>query len=167
MPCLFEHGVLVAAMAAGKHRTIGAFGPSAVNIMLDVTPAMRVAAERAGAAFGLHGFVSFDFFEESDGADPIVIELNLRPVPQLHLGSRVGADMALALRDVLSGRFDGTPRLGSAAGTVALFPQELRRLRLERGRGAGTMRWLTTPGALADVPWNDPSLVLRYLTRDR
>jgi len=165
MPCLFERGGLVAGFAASKARTVVPYGPSSVNVLRAVDERLRRVAESAGRAFGLHGFVSIDFFEMPDGSDPVVIEINPRPVPQLHLGTRVGVDMAAALRDAVAGNLDGAPRLGGDGRAVVLFPQELHRLRAERGPVAGTIRWLATPGALADVPWDDMGLVRRHLRR--
>lgn len=166
MPCLFEHGALVAAFAAQKVRTSHPLGPSTVNRLRPVSDALRRTAESAGRILGLHGFVSFDFFDPGDGGDgeaPLIIEINLRPVPQLHLGAAAGVDMALALRDVMAGDFDGRPRTGRGDRTVMLFPQELRRLRSKHGRIRGTVRWMATPGASEDVPWHDAPLVWRHL----
>jgi hypothetical protein len=165
MPCLFERGVPVAVTAFERLRLTRAFGPSTVNARRAVEHGLLRAAQRAGLAFGLHGFVSVDYFDQGDGSDPIVLEINPRPVPQLHLGRSVGVDMAAALRDVMTGGFDGTPRIGTAGRDVALFPQELQRLRAEHGTRAGTLRWLRSPGALADVPWNDLPLAWRHLRR--
>lgn len=163
MPCLFERGRLVAAFAAEKRRKIRRFGPSSVNVLTAVDPPLIRTAERLGAAFGLHGLVSIDLFRRPDGEEPVVIEVNPRPVGQLYLGRRVGADMALALKEVMSGRFDGTPRLSRDGGAVALFPHELRRLRARHGTVGGTVRWVKSPGALGTVPWNDLRLARRQL----
>ncbi len=165
MPCLFERGEVVGAFAADKLRTAGPFGPSTINRLRPVGPGLLEVARLAGLAFGLHGFASIDFFEPAGGGAPIVIELNLRPVPQLHVGRRVGVDMAALLRDVLSKRFDGITRCGRAGPSVILFPQELQRLRSEHRAVGGTMRWLGMRGAAADVPWGDASLAWRHLSR--
>jgi hypothetical protein len=165
MPCLFERGALVAAIAAKRLRTVRPLGPSTVNQLRAVTPAMVETAQKAGAAFGLHGFASIDYLDTGDGSGPVVIEINPRAVPQLHLGARVGADMALALRERVDGMPEGPPRAGRSGGRVPLFPQELHRLVASRGRALGTLRWLATPGALSDVPWNDWPLVRRNLRR--
>jgi biotin carboxylase len=166
MPYLFERGVLVAAIAAEKRRTMKRFGPSSVNVLWEVDDDLRRVAETAGAAFGLHGFASIDLFRTPDGDGPVVIEINPRPVLQLHLGRRAGVDIARALADVLAGRFDGAPRLGTGTGAqVAMFPFELRRLRRRHGALGGTLRWLKSPGALGDVPWNDLPLAWRQAYR--
>jgi biotin carboxylase len=166
MPCLYERGKLVGAIAAARLRTVHAFGPSTANAMRAVDSRLIRTARAAGVAFGLHGFVSIDYFDLGDGSDPVVLEINPRPVPQLHLGRRVGVDMAAALADVMAGGFDGTARLGTAGRDVVLFPQELQRLRAEHGARQGTLRWLRSAGALADVPWNDLPLAWRHLRRE-
>lgn len=165
MPCLYEHGVLVAVMAAKRVRTVRPLGPSTVNQLRAVSPLMADAAQKAGTAFGLHGFASIDYLDAGDGSEPIVIEINPCAVPQLHLGARVGADMALALRERVDGMPGRAPRTGRAGRTLPLFPQELHRLVASRGRLLGTLRWLAMPGALADVPWNDWPLVRRNIRR--
>jgi len=165
MPCLFERGALVAAMGATRATMSGRFGPSTVNVLRAVSDGMRRTAEAAGRGFGLHGFASIDFLDVGDGSDPIVLEINPRPVPQLHLGPRVGVDFALALRERLDGAAIGAPVLGRAGGRVVLFPQELQRMRRAHGTTAGALRWLVKPGALTDVAWNDMPLVKRHLRR--
>lgn len=170
MPCLFERGALVAAFAAQKRETVWRLGPSAVNALVAVDGPLLEMAKRAGEKFGLHGFASFDYFRPDLSRPPVLIEVNVRPVPQLHVGKRAGVDMAGALGRLLSGAFDGTPHIspGPSRGRtiVTLFPQEYRRLRQERGVAAGTLGWLSRPGALYDVPWRDPGLLLRLLVSD-
>ena len=165
MPCRFERGVLVAAISASRLHTVSPNGPSTINAILPVGGELTSLAETAGRAFCLHGFVSIDYFEPSDGTGPTVLEINPRPVPQLHLGRRVGVDMAAALHDVASGVFDGCSRLSGTAARVVLFPQELHHLRSRHGKVRGTVRWLRMRDALSDVPWDDASLVWRHLRR--
>jgi glutathione synthase/RimK-type ligase-like ATP-grasp enzyme len=165
MPCLFERGTLVAAIGVTRSKMVREFGPSTVNDLRAVDGGMRRTAEAAGRGFALHGFASIDFLDPGDGSDPVVLEINPRPVPQLHLGARLGADMAMALREQLEGVGDGVPRLGRAGGRVTLFPQELHRLKREHGSLAGTLRWAVSRGALRDVPLNDLRLVRRHLRR--
>ena len=165
MPCLFERGVLVAAMSVSRLCTVGPNGPSTINAILPVSGELASLAEKAARAFCLHGFVSIDYFEPSDGTGPTVLEINPRPVPQLHLGRRVGVDMAASLHDVMSGVFDGRSRLSGTSARVVLFPQELHRLRSKHGKVRGTLRWMRARDALSDVPWDDASLVWRHLRR--
>ncbi|MDZ4179226.1 MAG: hypothetical protein U1E29_08350 [Coriobacteriia bacterium] len=166
VPCLFERGRLLGAMAAEKHRTITPLGPSAVNIVKPVDAATLSMVERAGAELALHGFVSFDDMNVGYAEEPVVLEINPRPVAQLHVGRRVGVDFAALLRDAADTSADQRPVLSTRAVKVALFPQELQRQRLEHGHSPGLTRWALTPGALRDVPVGEPALVWRHLTRD-
>ena len=101
-----------------------------------------------GEVFGFTGYASADMFIVDD-AEPVILEINPRPVPQLHLGASIGVDMGRAFADVLNKRWDGTPRLASKSRTVRLFPQSLILRRELEGRGPGTKSWLRTPGSLA------------------
>ena len=133
-------------------------------MLWEINDGLRRVAELVGSRFGLSGFISLDLFCQADTDDPVIIEANPRPVAQLLLGRRVGVDMSRALRDVMSGDFDGQPRLSRDGGPVPLFPNELERLRARHGNVGGTLRWLKRPGTFADVPWNDPGL-LRHILR--
>jgi len=166
MPVLYDRGRVVGAMAAHKALTISARGWSTVAELWTVDDVLRDIAHRAGAAFDIDGFVSFDLFREPDGSIH-VLEINPRPVPALYLGERVGVDFGELYASVLSGQFDGVPRFARGSGRVPLFPQELQRLRRARGRWRGTAAWIRTPGALREVPWRDRGLVLHYLGRGR
>jgi hypothetical protein len=166
VPCLFERGKLLGAIAADKHRTITPLGPSAVNIVKPVNAATLVMLERAGAGLGLHGFVSFDVMSVGDAEEPVVLEINPRPVAQLHVGRRAGVDFAALFRNSAGALGEDSPALSTRTLKVALFPQELQRQRLEHGRSPGLVRWAFTPDALRDVPVGEPTLVRRHLTRD-
>ena len=161
-PCLYEKGKLVAAMAARKLELVGENGPSSVNEFLVIDDRLRSFCERMGEVFGFSGFASADVFLV-DGGDPVVLEINPRPVPQLHLGRSVGVDMGRAFADVLQKRWDGTPRLACRTRTVRLFPQSLIRTREIEGPGPGTRSWLKSPGALRDVPWDDFGLLAHHI----
>jgi biotin carboxylase len=157
-PSLYHDGKLVAAMAARKLELMPNNGPSTVNEFFLMDDRLRTVCERMGEVFGLSGFASADIFL-IDGGDPVVLEINPRPVPQLHLGASLGVDMAAAFADVLSGRWDGTPRLASRSRTVRLFPQGLIRSRRIHGVRKGNREWMKTPGVWADVPWEDFGLL--------
>lgn len=162
MPCLFEHGRLLAGLMLERVTTLGTNAPSSVVRLRRSDTAFVESVARFGLAAGVHGFVSVDFIAPADGA-PVVLEMNPRPVPQLHLGRRFGVDLGAAFR---SGEIADPPAIVSGSARVPLFPQELRRLRSERGHLAGGVSWALTPGALIDVPWNDLPLVRRQLRRE-
>src|SRR4030095_2484450 len=115
-------------------------------------------------AFGISGFFNVQFVLDADTGEAHLLEINRRTVTHMHMGERVGADLAVALYDHLR----GSPP-ASAAGfpgdfgpKVAVFPRE----------------WLRDPDSRylrecpVDVPWDEPELIeamlaMRYLPADR
>ena len=166
MPCLYERGALCAAFSATKERTFGPLGFSTVNRLMPLDRRLLKIARKAGEAFEFHGFVSFDWISTGAETEPVVLEINLRPVPQLHAGRHADADMATALAQLLEGR-PVVERVSSRSRLAVLFPQELQRMRTRHGSVPGILKWATTPGALADVPWSDPGLLGRYVRGQR
>jgi hypothetical protein len=163
MPCLYDRGRLVAAIASRKVALEFPCGPSAINEFLVIDDRLRDLAERMGGAFGLHGFASADVFLARDEDDDVVLEINPRTVAQIHLGRLLGVDMAEAFADVLSGRWDGTPRLAAEARTVRLFPQDARRYQRRWGRVRGLLRWAAHADSWGDVPFGDLGLLGKEL----
>jgi glutathione synthase/RimK-type ligase-like ATP-grasp enzyme len=162
MPCLYEDGMLVAAMASRKLELCAENGPSSVNEFVPVDDRLHEACAKVGEVFGFTGFTSADVILVDDGP-PVFLEVNPRQVHQLHLGRSVGVDMARAFADVLAGRWDGVARLAGRNRTVRLFPQDLIRHREQQGAWAGTRAWLRSPGALDDVPWDDFGLLAHQI----
>lgn len=161
--CLYESGRLVASFVAEKTRTRGRFGPSAVNRLREVPDGLARQLERIGEVFGLHGFAGVDFMTEGEEERTVFLEINPRPIPQLHLGRRVGVDMSAALRAALEGRTSGRPLTPARSGRIApLFPQEVARCRAEGDR-RGLLRCAVDPRLWADLPWDDPGLLRAYL----
>jgi hypothetical protein len=110
---------------------------------------MRRAAEKLVAAWGLTGFIGFDFIMDSHG-DAWPIECNPRPTPISHLGARLGEDLCAALYCRLV-RQPPPPMKPGPELVVAHFPQE----------------WLRDPDSpfltksFHDVPADDPGLMRR------
>ncbi len=141
MPCLFDRGRLVGALAGRKaEHILGPRGPSSVVEPWPVDEALREVAETAGAAFGIDGYASFDLFRDPSSGRLWVIELNPRAAPAHALGARFGVDMAALLRLVHEAAAPHEPQLAQGRGRVPLFPQELQRLRRKKGKAAGTGR---------------------------
>lgn len=113
---------------------------------------MTDAASRIVAALGCSGFVSFDFMVDRQG-QPLLIEMNPRPIGSTHLGRAFGHDLARAF---LTGRAKTETAGAEAAHAVALFPKELER--------DPTVDPERTPGLRHDVPWDEPQVVSAYLT---
>jgi predicted ATP-grasp superfamily ATP-dependent carboligase len=142
-------GRTLAGLTALKEKTYpDAKSPSSV-VRLVRHLEMRLAAEKLTGAWGLSGFIGFDFILDSRG-DAWLIECNPRPTSIAHLGGRVGEDICLALHHQLAGL--PSPAM-QQAGTlvVAHFPQE-------------TLRDPASPyltAAIHDVPRDDPGLLQR------
>jgi len=167
MPCLYDRGRLLGAIAAEKAVTISERGFSTVAQMWPVDDELRAIAEKAGEAFGIDGFASVDLFREHSSGAIKVLEINPRPVPLVYAGVRFGVDFGALYASALAVRVESAPRLGRGTARIPLFPQELQRQRRSRGRVVGTLAWAATPGALREVPWGDRGLLRHYLGRAR
>jgi len=110
---------------------------------------MRQAAGKLVAAWGLTGFVAFDFIVDAQG-DAWLIECNPRPTSISHLGARLGEDICAALYCRLA-RQPPPPINPGAELVVAHFPQEMLR--------DPASPYLTK--AFHDVPVDDPGLMRR------
>lgn len=144
----FEGQVLAALTALKEKCFPGELGPSSVVRFIH-NEEMRRAAEKLVAAWGLTGFIGFDFIVDSHG-DAWLIESNPRPTPISHLGARLGEDLCAALYCRLA-RQRPPPMKPGPELVVAHFPQE----------------WLRDPDSpfltksFHDVPADDPGLMRR------
>jgi len=142
-------GQVLAAMTALKEKCFpGELGPSSV-VRFVRNGEMRRAAGKLVAAWGLTGFIGFDFILDPQG-DAWLIECNPRPTPISHLGVRVGEDICAALYCRLTRQPPPTLNHGAEL-VIAHFPQE-------------QLRDPASPYLIAsfhDVPVDDPGLVRR------
>lgn len=142
-------GRVLAGLTALKERTYpDDKGPSSV-VRLVRNEEMRLAAGRLAGAWGLSGFIGFDFILDSEGA-AWLIECNPRPTSIAHLGGRVGEDVCMALHHQLAG-LPSLPMQQKGTLVVAHFPHE-------------TLRDPASPyltAAIHDVPRDDPGLLQR------
>ena len=144
----FEGQVLASLTALKEKCFPGELGPSSV-VRFIPNEEMRRAAEKLVAAWGLTGFIGFDFIMDSHG-DAWLIECNPRPTPISHLGARLGEDLCAALYCRLV-RQPPPPMKPGPELVVAHFPQE----------------WLRDPDSpfltksFHDVPADDPGLMRR------
>jgi hypothetical protein len=125
-------------------------GPSSVVGLLPDETQMRDAAARVVAHAGYVGMISFDFMRDAAG-DAWLIECNPRSVPASHLGRLLGADLAGALHEAVTGQ-PAAPASQAPPPVVAYFPQEL--VRDPRSRHLHQ--------AWHDVPWDEPKLLAAY-----
>jgi len=142
-------GQVLAALTALKEETFpDEFSPSSV-VRFVQNEEMRRAAGKLVAAWGLAGFIGFDFILDVQG-NAWLIECNPRPISISHLGARLGEDICAALHSRLTGQ--PPPMINPRAElVVAHFPQESLR--------DPASPYLTS--AIYDVPEDDPDLMRR------
>jgi len=118
------------------------------------SPESDAYAETLCNAFGISGFFNVQFVLDEQGRAHL-LEINRRIVTHMHMGERVGADLAAAMARQLRG-LPAAPRLApplQPGPSVAIFPRE----------------WLRDPRSpwlqryAADVPWDDPALLKAML----
>ena len=148
-------GEVLGALTAFKVKSFpNEQGPSSV-VQFVHNEEMRRAAGKLAGAWGLAGFIGFDFIVDARG-DAWLIECNPRPTPIAHLGERAGEDICLALHRQLA----GLPPLSMQQKEtliVAHFPHEALR--------DPASPYLTA--AIYDVPRDDPGLLRRLSQRHR
>jgi predicted ATP-grasp superfamily ATP-dependent carboligase len=150
MASAFDGATLAAVTAIKEQCFPNELGPSSVVRFIH-NPEMRQASGKMIGAWGLAGFIGFDFILDPAGA-AWLIECNPRPTPIAHLSARVGEDVCRALYCRLTGQ--PLPRMEQAAGLmVAHFPREQLR--------DPNSPYLTS--ALHDVPVDDPDLLQKLL----
>ncbi len=118
------------------------------------SPETAAYTEALCEAFGISGFCNVQFVLDEDGR-AYLLELNRRIVTHMHMGERVGADLAAAIARQLRG-LPPAPRtepLSEFGPSVVIFPRE----------------WLRDPHSHwlhehpSDVPWDDPALIKAML----
>ena len=118
------------------------------------SPETAAYTETLCEAFGISGFCNVQFVLDDDGR-AYLLELNRRIVTHMHMGERVGADLAAAIARQLRG-LPPAPRtepLSESGPSVVIFPRE----------------WLRDPHSPwlhehpSDLPWDDPALIKALL----
>jgi predicted ATP-grasp superfamily ATP-dependent carboligase len=159
---MFDQGVPICWVPAYKAMVYPEpFGPSCVRELLDQQgiDAMQPIVERIGAMTGFHGMCGIDWIRRADGSFAI-LEFNPRPTSTIHLGRRLGADCAIALKAMLAGRFE--PQVPKECPRnqrkIYMFPQFWRRTtRLRKWRD---LRFYVPFWANHDIPWEEPAFLL-------
>jgi hypothetical protein len=116
-------------------------------------------AETLCRGFGMSGFFNVQFALDAQSGNAYLLEINRRLVTHMHLGERVGKDLASAFfnRRDGAGRVTAVAGDEAASGTIAVFPRE----------------WLRDPDSPhlvdfpVDVPWDDPALLAAMLAMRR
>jgi len=114
-------------------------------------PACRAIAARLVEGFGMSGLLSVELAIEERTGEPLLIEINRRVPPGIHLGAQFGVDLCAALLAAIEGRPcpTGTNLADTEDGVNVHFPQELLR--------DPASRWLRDYPV--DVPWDEPELL--------
>jgi predicted ATP-grasp superfamily ATP-dependent carboligase len=127
----------------------GVKGPAAVIRWFD-SPELRDISERLVRGFGMSGLFATECIVDERTGQPWLIEINRRLTPGMHVGERIGVDLAAALLAAVTGEASAS-RTDLAPGEEGIgvhFPQE----------------WLRDPQSAylrdhpVDVPWDDPEL---------
>ena len=121
-------------------------GPSTVVQVYD-DPGLTARLGQLVARLGLTGFGGIDFILPAGSRQPVLLELNPRPVPLVTWSFCAGVDMARVLKDHLDGQPCRQDKV--RPGPVVFFPAEYRR--------EPASPWLQGTGH--DVPVDDPDLL--------
>jgi predicted ATP-grasp superfamily ATP-dependent carboligase len=118
------------------------------------SPETAAHTETLCEAFGISGFCNVQFVLDQDGR-AYLLELNRRIVTHMHMGERVGADLAAAMARQLRGLPPAPPTEPplQSGPSVAIFPREWLR--------DPHSRWLHEYPS--DLPWDDPALIKAML----
>jgi predicted ATP-grasp superfamily ATP-dependent carboligase len=125
-------------------------GQTSVVRFVESTETHAVAA-KLGRAFGINGFFCPQFIICADTGEAHLLEINRRIVTHMHMGDRIGVDLAAHLLAALDGTAPPAPgpAHGATLPTVTVFPRE----------------WLCDPDSRylrefpVDVPWDEPELL--------
>lgn len=122
--------------------------------------AIRPMLDKIGGMTQFHGLCGIDWvLDEKDGT-PLVLEMNPRPTPGMHITSFAGARFSAALKGWLNGDTSAPEPAPTAGvdGLYRLFPQNLYRSIDSREFGEFALTW-------ADAPFSDPRLLLSQVRR--
>ncbi|HET7031501.1 MAG TPA: ATP-grasp domain-containing protein, partial [Casimicrobiaceae bacterium] len=145
-----QRGVALASFAWERFvSTTDVKGQSAVLRFIH-SPETLEFSETLCRGFGMTGFFNVQFVLDERSGNAHLLEINRRLVTHMHLGERVGRDLASAFFERLGSpqRARPTDEREHAGGVIAVFPRE----------------WLRDPGSPhlvdfpVDVPWDDPAL---------
>jgi hypothetical protein len=140
-------GKMLAGYAGITRQTCYESGPSSV-VWIGAHAEMAEASEALIAAMGATGFIGFDFMIDDADGHAYLLECNPRPIPIVHLGGRIGADLCTVLAAALLGR-PVAAAAPAAAEEITLFPQEWKR----------DPKVATARQTYHDVPWDDQRLL--------
>ncbi len=133
------------------------YGPSTVRRYVHLA-GHQEQLERFGDAIRFTGLCGIDWVESEPGV-PLLLELNARPTPWVHLHRHYGVDLPAAIHGMLHGTPQVFPPPESVAEPVVrLFPQDAYRAASERD-WTGFVRAFRSR---EDAPRDDPALRHAY-----
>lgn len=162
---LLREGRPLCWMSAFKHRVHPApFGPSSVRRYVHL-PAAEELLAALGALLPMTGLCGVDWILPRGSPEPLLLELNGRPTPWLHLHRPFGVDLPRAIRSMLEGTPEVVrPPAEARRAVVRMFPQDAIRA-LDEGDWRGLLSGLFACG---DAPLGEPMLfygLAKYLLR--
>ena len=116
------------------------------------SPESAAQAETLCRAFAITGFVNVQCVLDEQGQS-YLLEINRRVVTHMHMGDRVGADLAVAMARQLRGLSPAPAPEAVPGPSVAIFPRE----------------WLRDPHSpwlrrcAVDIPWDDVAVLKAML----
>jgi hypothetical protein len=150
-----ERGTVLASFAHERYVATAAIkGQTAVLRFID-SPETLGFSETLCRGLGMTGFFSTQFVLDAKRGNAYLLEINRRLTTHMHLGERVGRDLASAFFN-RNARPEGIAAAAArydASGIIAVFPRE----------------WLRDPDSPhlvdfpVDVPWDDPALLQAML----
>ena len=150
-----KRGVVLASFAHERYvATASIKGQTAVLRFIE-SPGTREFSETLCRGLGMTGFLSTQFVLDAKSGDAYLLEINRRLATHMHLGERVGRDLASAFfnRNAGAEPAEAVAERGNTSGIIAVFPRE----------------WLRDPDSPylvdfpVDVPWDDPALLQAML----
>ncbi len=154
---LLHEGRPLCWMSAYKHRVHPRpFGPSCVRRYVTLAAAEETL-RALGALLPMTGLCGVDWILPHGSPKPLLLELNGRPPPWLHLHRQFGVDLPGAIRSMLAGSPAVVrPPAEAPRPVVRMFPQDAIRA-IEEGDGRGFWSGLFASG---DAPRGEPRLLL-------
>jgi carbamoylphosphate synthase large subunit len=146
-----ERGVVLGSFAWERYVATAAVKGQSAVLRFIRSPETLAFSEMLCRGFRMSGFFNVQFVLDGRSEQAYLLEINRRLVTHMHLGERVGKDLASAFfnRHGHSGRVAAVAEREDASGVIAVFPRE----------------WLRDPDSPhlvdfpVDVPWDDPALL--------
>ncbi len=157
---LLDGGRPLCWMSAFKHEVHPKpYGPSCVRRYVHFPP-LEPRLEALGALLPGRHLCGVDWILPRGSPEPLLLELNGRPPPWVHLHARFGVDLPGAIRAMLAhAPVVVRPPESVSDPVVRMFPQDAIRA-LDEGDWRGFLRGFLARGRGYDAPRGEPMLLL-------